>query len=76
MLLFLDGGIINGTPNDVSPVNQIKFMSKVDQSFVVLGLLIIAVHLAYYSYYIISRAILLYKRRTNLKDNELKMLEK
>jgi hypothetical protein len=46
MFWFVDGGILNGTPNYVSKDNYLLFQSQVDTTFIVCGLSIIFVGLA------------------------------
>ena len=46
MLWFVDGGILNGTPNHVSNDNYLWFQSQVDSTFIVCGLSIIIAGLA------------------------------
>jgi hypothetical protein len=48
----MDGGILNGTPNQVSQENYLWFQSVSDSSFMACGLSIIAVGLAYFAKYI------------------------
>jgi hypothetical protein len=62
MLWFVDGGILNGTPNNVSDSNKISFMNGVDSTFIVCGLAIVITSLANFGSYITLKMILLHKK--------------
>ena len=53
VLWFMDGGILNGTPNNVSIDNKIWFMNTVDSTFIVCGLSIVFTGLAHFGIYIV-----------------------
>ena len=65
MLWFIDGGIINGTPNHVSLSDRLWFMSYADTSFIVSGLSIIIAYLLFNTSNVSKKAILYYKRYRN-----------
>ena len=48
VLWFMDGGILNGSPNNVSIDNKIWFMNTVDSTFIVCGLSIVIVGLSHF----------------------------
>ena len=48
MLWFMDGGILNGSSNNVSIDNKIWFMNTVDSTFIVCGLSIVIVGLSHF----------------------------
>ena len=73
MFWFVDGGILNGTPNHVSKDNYLWFQSQVDSTFIVCGLSIVIVGLANFGSSIAKYCILLYKKRVNLKNHEQKI---
>ena len=75
MFWFVDGGILNGTPNHVSKDNYLWFYSQVDSTFIVCGLSIVIVALANFASTLIRYCILLYKKRENLINHEKKLLE-
>ena len=52
MLVFMDGGIINGTPIFVTLEDQILFMSQADSFFIVAALSTIFMHIAFYFQYV------------------------
>ena len=75
MFWFVDGGILNGTPNNVSEDNYLKFYSQVDTTFIVCGLSIVMVALANFGSSLVRYSLLLYKKRENLNNHEKKLLE-
>jgi len=66
MFWFVDGGILNGTPNYVTKDNYLWFYSQVDSTFIVCGLSIVMVALANFGSSVVKYCILLYKKRENL----------
>jgi hypothetical protein len=65
MFWFVDGGILNGTPNQVGLDNYLKFQSFADSSFMACGLSIIAVGLANFANYNIRYLINLFNKKRN-----------
>ena len=53
LLWFADGGILNGTPNNVSDADNLWFMNTVDSTFIVCGLSIVITGLANFGIYIV-----------------------
>ena len=49
MFYFVDGGIINGTPNDISLEDQIAFKSKTDFFFVGIGMVLVLVNFYFFA---------------------------
>jgi hypothetical protein len=49
MFYFVDGGIINGTPNDISLEDQIAFKSKTDFCFVGIGMVLVLVNFYFFA---------------------------
>ncbi len=53
MFWFVDGGILNGTPNQEINKDYLLFQSQIDSSFIACILLIIFVALANFGNYIV-----------------------
>jgi len=49
MFYFVDGGIINGTPNKISLQDQILFKNNADFVFVGLGMVLVLVNFYFFS---------------------------
>jgi hypothetical protein len=43
LFLFVDGGIIFGTPNKVNILRQLYFLDIADKSFVIVGLILLII---------------------------------
>jgi len=71
MFWFIDGGILNGTPNKVSSTNYIWFLSQIDSSFVACGLSITLFVFSNFGNFLVKYCILLYKKKENF-NNHLK----
>ena len=72
MLWFVDGGILNGTPNNVGDADKLWFMSTADSSFILCGLSIVITGLVHFGSLIVFKLKLVYKRWNNQKKNNLK----
>jgi hypothetical protein len=69
LLWFVDGGILDGSPNNVSNENNLWFMTVVDSSFIVCGISIKIAGLAHFGSFILYKLNLLFKRWNNNKKN-------
>ena len=61
MLLFIDGGILNGTPNKVNIQKYMNFLNGVDISYVISGTLPLIICFSYMTYKFANKRIRIYK---------------
>ena len=66
--LFIDGGIISGTPNTVPSKNMVYFNDNVDISFLITALLSIFSFISYIIYQFSSKAIKIHNEKQKFEE--------
>ena len=66
--LFIDGGIVSGTANQVSETSMINFLDKADISFLIIALFAIFTYLGYVIYQLASKAVSVYNSKKRYQE--------
>ena len=75
LFFFVDGGIIHGTPNDVSMQNKVYMMAFTSFTFISIGLFVVLVNLAILCIKNSKWIFLIFKKYHNIYENNMKLKE-